>query len=70
MRINSAVLDPIRFEYNAYGFENGINVIHFSKNGLDEILALGINRYISSTIFDTYFRTFNGHTQVNVTNLR
>ncbi|ARQ03573.1 putative N-6 adenine-specific DNA methyltransferase HsmMI [Macrococcoides caseolyticum] len=70
MRINSAVVDPIRFEYNAYGFENGINVIHADKNGLSELLAIGLNGYISSTLFDAYFRTFNGHTQVNATDLR
>lgn len=69
-RINSAVVDPLRFNYKAYGFENGINVIHSNKKGINEILAIGINGYISSTIFDTYFRTFNGHTQVNATDIR
>lgn len=69
-RINSAVVDPLRFEYKAYGFENGVNVIHSNRKGLNEFLAIGINGYISSTIFDTYFRTFNGHTQVNATDIR
>lgn len=69
-RIISAVIDPKRFKYEAFGFENGVNVIHANKQGLDENLARGINAYISSTIFDHYFRSFNGHTQVNATDLR
>ncbi|UXR45671.1 Eco57I restriction-modification methylase domain-containing protein [Staphylococcus simulans] len=70
MRINSAVINPNRFKQEVYGFENSVNVIHSNKHGMDELLALGINGYISSTIFDSYFRTFNGHTQVNATDIR
>jgi adenine-specific DNA-methyltransferase len=34
------------------------------------LLAKGLSAYLNSTIVDAYFRQFNGHTQVNATDLR
>lgn len=56
--------------YVRVGFENHLNVFHTSKNGLDEDLARGLCAYLNSTPVDRYFRAFNGHTQVNATDLR
>lgn len=56
--------------YVRVGFENHLNVFHTTKNGLDEDLARGLCAYLNSTPVDHYFRAFNGHTQVNATDLR
>lgn len=52
------------------GFDNGLNILHQNKQGLPKELAFGLHIYLSSTLVDKYFRTFNGHTQVNATDLR
>lgn len=52
------------------GFENHLNVFHLAKKGLPETLALGLAIYLNSSLVDRYFRQFNGHTQVNATDLR
>ncbi len=57
-------------EYVRVGFENHLNVFHTAKNGLAEDLAQGLCAYLNSTPVDRYFRAFNGHTQVNATDLR
>jgi predicted RNA methylase len=57
-------------EYDWIGFENHLNVFHVAKAGLDEDLARGLCVYLNSTEVDRYFRAFNGHTQVNATDLR
>lgn len=51
-------------------FENHLNVIHRSGQGLDTHLAVGLCMWLNSTVIDRYFRTFSGHTQVNATDLR
>lgn len=51
-------------------FENHINYFHANGAGLDEYIAWGLAAYLNSQLVDTYFRTFNGHTQVNATDLR
>lgn len=52
------------------GFENHWNVFHVGKKGLDELTARGLSVFLNSTILDTHFRAFSGHTQVNATDLR
>lgn len=51
-------------------FENHLNYFHRSGAGLPDRLATGLTRYLNSSVVDTYFRTFSGHTQVNATDLR
>lgn len=52
------------------GFENHLNVYHAGHRGLPRSLAVGLSVYLNSSLVDRYFRQFNGHTQVNATDLR
>ena len=55
---------------DAIGFENHVNLFHSNKQGLDPTIGRGLAVYLNSTLVDSYLRLFNGHTQVNVTDLR
>ena len=52
------------------GFENHLNVFHADQKGVSPELAIGLSVYLNSSLVDRYFRQFNGHTQVNATDLR
>ncbi|MDZ4771581.1 MAG: Eco57I restriction-modification methylase domain-containing protein [Planctomycetota bacterium] len=71
-RVVAAVFDPTRLPSPvAYvGFENHLNYFHAAGAGLPKALALGLAVFLNSTLVDRYFRQFNGHTQVNATDLR
>ncbi len=69
-RIVANVVDPNEIAGEAIGFENHLNVFHARRGPLQEFLARGLSTYLNSTVVDQYFRRFNGHTQVNATDLR
>ena len=52
------------------GFENHLNVFHERREGMPGNLAAGLALFLSCSLVDRYFRQFNGHTQVNATDLR
>ncbi len=52
------------------GFENKLNVFHYKKSGVNELLVKGLYVYLNSSLLDKYYRQFGGHTQVNATDLR
>ena len=52
------------------GFENHLNVFHADQVGLSRALAVGLGLYLNCSLVDRFFRQFNGHTQVNATDLR
>ena len=52
------------------GFENHLNYFHHNLRGLAPLVAKGLTIFLNSTFVDMYFRLFNGHTQVNATDLR
>ena len=52
------------------GFENHLNVFHKGQKGMSRPLAQGLHIYLNSSLVDRYFRQFNGHTQVNATDLK
>ncbi len=52
------------------GFENHLNVFHERREGMPENLAGGLALFLNCSLVDRYFRQFNGHTQVNATDLR
>ncbi|WP_437287699.1 Eco57I restriction-modification methylase domain-containing protein [Sorangium sp. So ce406] len=69
-RITAAVFDPAVVPCARVGFENHLNVFHRRGAGLPPLLARGLRAFLSSTLVDTYFRQWSGHTQVNAADLR
>ena len=69
-RIVAAIYDGSRFSADRVGFENHLNYFHQNGKGLPLALAKGLTAFLNSNLVDSYFRQFNGHTQVNATDLR
>lgn len=70
-RIVASVVRPDAFPgATMLGFENHLNVFHEDKHGLPKALAYGLASFLNTTAVDDNFRRFNGHTQVNATDLR
>ncbi len=69
-RLVAAVFDSDSVPCKAVGFENHVNYFHEQGAALDKTLALGLAVFLNCTPLDSYFRQFNGHTQVNATDLR
>ncbi|MDY6936725.1 MAG: BsuBI/PstI family type II restriction endonuclease [Cyanobacteriota bacterium] len=69
-RIVAAIYQAGVLGHSQVGFENHINYFHQNGRGLDKVLARGLSVFLNSTLVDRFFRLFNGHTQVNVTDLR
>ncbi len=69
-RIVAAVFDARGLGVGRAAFENHVNFIHNEGGGLEPDLAHGLAAFLNSTLADSFFRQFNGHTQVNATDLR
>lgn len=69
-RVVACIYDPHRLNGKHVGFENHVNYIHSKGKGIEMVLAKGLWAFLNSSILDLYFRQFNGHTQVNATDLR
>lgn len=70
-RVVASVVRPDDFPgTEMLGFENHLNIFHENKHGLPEALAYGLAAFLNSTAVDENFRSFNGHTQINATDLR
>ncbi len=69
-RIVAAMYQSDKVSPSPVAFENHLNYIHRSGAGLPVALAKGLTVFLNSTTVDQYFRQFNGHTQVNATDLR
>lgn len=70
-RVVASVADPSAFGgHSMLGFENHLNLFHENKRGLPELLARGLAVFLNTTAVDESFRRFNGHTQVNATDLK
>jgi hypothetical protein len=70
-RIMASAVDPAVFGgAQALGFENHLNVFHENRRSLSEPLANGLAMFLNTTVADKAFRRFNGHTQVNATDLK
>jgi hypothetical protein len=69
-RVVASVVDPGTFgDKRMLGFENHLNVFHENKRGLPQVMAHGLAIFLNTTAVDEAFRRFNGHTQVNATDL-
>jgi adenine-specific DNA-methyltransferase len=69
-RVVACIYDPHRVHAGRVGFENHLNYFHARGHGLPMDVAKGLTVFLNSTVVDVYFRQFNGHTQVNATDLR
>ncbi len=69
-RVVACIYDSHRIQAPLVGFENHLNYFHIAGRGLPMALAKGLAAFLNSTVVDVYFRQFNGHTQVNATDLR
>lgn len=70
-RVVASVVDPAAFgDHTVLGFENHMNLFHENKRGLPELLARGLAVFLNTNAVDESFRRFNGHTQVNATDLK
>ncbi len=70
-RVVASFVDPSAFGvHSVLGFENHINLFHENKHGLPAALARGLVVFLNTTAVDEHFRRFNGHTQVNATDLK
>jgi adenine-specific DNA-methyltransferase len=52
------------------GVENHLNYIYRPNGHLDRSEILGLATLLNSSLFDVYFRTFNGNINVSATELR
>lgn len=69
-RIISALYIGEFYNFDLVGFDNKLNYFHINKQGINIDIAKGLNIYLNSTLVDSYFRTFSGNTQVNVSDLK
>lgn len=69
-RIVPAIYEPAHITSPYVTFENHLNVYHCNNAGLPPRLAKGLAVFLHSSLLDIYFRHFNGHTQVNVSDLK
>lgn len=70
-RIVASLIRPTDFNgHELLGLENHLNVFHEGRQGLSEEIALGLTVFLNCTAVDEAFRRFNGHTQVNATDLK
>lgn len=69
-RVVAVVYDANQINCSWVGFENHLNYFHHNGRGLNLTLARGLAAYLNSSLVDAFFRLFNGHTQVNATDLR
>ncbi len=69
-RVVAAVFEAEICPGMGIGFENHVNVFHADGHGLPIEVARGLCLWLNSTVLDGFIRRFNGHTQINATDLR
>lgn len=69
-RVVAVLYEPHDASVTHVGFENHLNYFHHNLHGLTLLMAKGLTIFLNSTFVDMYIRLFNGHTQINATDLR
>ena len=69
-RVTAAIHEPSATGTSLVAFENHLNYFHAKGTPLTPTIARGLALYLNSSVVDECFRQFNGHTQVNATDLR
>lgn len=69
-RLYAGVLLESEFKYNSVGIENHVNYIYRRYGCLTSEEAFGIAALLNTSIIDTFFRSLNGNTQVNASDIR
>lgn len=69
-RLYAGTLFKSDFPYESIGIENHLNYIYKTNGELSELEALGITALLNTCIIDKFFRSINGNTQVNATEIR
>ncbi len=69
-RLVASVYHPDKVKASKVGFENHLNFLHVEGMGLEATLAVALVAFLNTSMIDSYFRQFNGLTQVNATDLR
>jgi len=69
-RLYASVLLESKFPHKTVGIENHVNYIHKLHGNLSVHETYGIAAILNTTIIDNFFRSLNGNTQVNATDIR
>jgi len=69
-RLYATVLLESDFPYEAVGIENHLNYIYKPGGKLSVDEAYGLSAILNTAVVDNYFRSLNGNTQVNATDVR
>lgn len=69
-RLYAGILSASEIEHDVIGLENHVNYIHKPKRELSVDETHGIASLLNSSIVDNFFRSVNGNTQVNATDIR
>jgi len=69
-RLDAAVLKQSDFPYKVVGIENHVNYIHKPNGSLSVSEASGVAALLNTGLIDNFFRSLNGHTQVNANEIR
>jgi adenine-specific DNA-methyltransferase len=69
-RLYASVILESEFSCKVLGIENHVNYIHRPNGNLSVYEAFGIAAMLNTTIVDSFFRSMNGNTQVNATDIR
>jgi adenine-specific DNA-methyltransferase len=67
--VQASAFHKNEFEFDEIGIENHLNYIHRKDGFISDNVILGLTAFYNSVIFDLYFRTVCGSTQINATDL-